>query len=158
MCAEAHTCNPSAWEVDEGWSEIQRVSREVTATHKSREANRSFFYLFSLLLCDCEKKNTWQKHLHRRRDYSGMEFQSHHHRGHWPHTLGQSIMVVGIYDKEVALPHEGWEPEDEYCKGPEQDRAPKDGPPVTLPSPLLWPFAHTLTVIVSWIIRDSNIH
>lgn len=56
MCAEAHTCNPSAWEVDEGWSEIQRVSREVTATHKSREANRSFFYLFSLLLCDCEKK------------------------------------------------------------------------------------------------------
>lgn len=153
MCVVAHTCNPSAWEVEEGWSEIQKVSIEVTATHKSREANHRVF-----CVCDCEKANTWQKHLHRRRGYSGMQFQSDHPCGHWPHTLGQSIMAAGIYGKEVASPHEGWEPEDKYCKGPEQGRAPKDGPPATLPSPHLWPFAHTLTVMVTWTIRNSNIH
>ena len=56
MCVVAHTCNPSAGEVEEGWSEIQEVSIEVTATHKSREANRSFF-TYSRYSCVTVKKN-----------------------------------------------------------------------------------------------------
>jgi hypothetical protein len=63
--------------------------------------------------------------------YFSSQFQRFQSMVAGPHTLGQSIMVVGTCGGESCSPHSRQEAESKTERSPGQDTAPKDISPVT---------------------------